>query len=161
MQRYRLCQLSARRRGGSQLDIQLLKLTGCPHFETNCWQTAPTRTDRAPNLLVRDERRCVGAEVVCVPRKPESLFEWVARQTRVEKEESADVCVLTNLYTCVHKYLIYVCCVCTLASHSLDVCVCVCVRASSSRQPAESCSENLLPPRHDRFSLNATDRWAY
>ena len=46
MQSYRLCQLSAGRRGGSQLDIQLLKLTGCPHFETNCWQTAPTWTDR-------------------------------------------------------------------------------------------------------------------
>lgn len=45
MQSYRLCQLSARRSGGSQLDIQLLNLTGCPHFETNCWHTASTPTD--------------------------------------------------------------------------------------------------------------------
>lgn len=46
MQSYRLCQSSAGRRGGSQLDIQLLKLTGCPHFETNCWQTALTPADK-------------------------------------------------------------------------------------------------------------------
>lgn len=62
-----------------------------------------------------------------------------------------------NLYTSFHKYLRF-------SSHQIlrcAVCINVCVHASSSQQPAESSSENLLPPRHDQFSLNATDRWVY
>lgn len=93
-----------------------------------------------PNLLVWDERRCAGVEVVCAS-------ESGCRQMWVVKDENTNVCVHKSVYMCSGIYV----------WNALSRYVC----ASSSRQPAESSSENLLPPRHDQFSLNATDRWAY
>lgn len=61
MHGYRLCQCSALRcaavggfrPGVGHLYIQWPTLPGCPHFETNCWQTALTRRQGQSRLPER------------------------------------------------------------------------------------------------------------